>query len=296
VVQVAVDADAGDAPASVAVLRERAAALAGELGLALQWTLDESESAAAEGLLTVTPGRVELRWQRALGADTQQRLRPIFVDFGALDVTSGPGRRQNQPLAKAVGRSGGGRDRIPGAGALPGAGVLPGARMLPGVLDLTAGLCEDAWLLASWGCRVIAVERCATAFALARDGLRRAAQDERLREIAGRITLTHAQAGAFLADGAWREVLPIDAVYLDPMFPPRVKRALESKAMRVLRRCVGDDEDAAEVARLALQVVPCRRVVVKRPLHGERLLGDIEPVSVQRGKALRWDVYVGRGV
>ena len=80
-----------------------------------------------------------------------------------------------------------------------------------------------------------------------------------------------------------------DVVYIDPMYPPRRKQsALPKKEPRLLRALVGDDPDAADLARVALQVA-ARRVVVKRPGHAEPLLPD--PDLAYKGKLVRYDVY-----
>jgi 16S rRNA (guanine1516-N2)-methyltransferase len=71
------------------------------------------------------------------------------------------------------------------------------------------------------------------------------------------------------------------------MFPTG-RKAAERKPMRVLRRLVGADGDAAKLLGHALQVAR-RRVVVKRPLRAPALGGT--PTTTHKGKALRYDVY-----
>ncbi len=67
--------------------------------------------------------------------------------------------------------------------------------------------------------------------------------------------------------------------------------------MRVLRRLVGEDDDAGELLAAAIGAAT-RRVVVKRP-SGAAPLGAGEggagPVSSHGGAAVRYDVYGGRG-
>ncbi len=234
-------------------------------------------------LLVVTARRVELR---VVGGDKQLRGgRPLHVDAAALDTTSPAGRRLKQPIAKAVGLR-----RLKDLRASP-----------PALIDTTAGWGADTFLLASLGCRVLTVERHKVVHTLLRDGLMRAAAQR--PGAFGRIWLLHTDARAMLRRMGGSNTLsdadlpdwtaPFfepDVVYLDPMFPPRRGKGAESKAMRVLRRLVGDDADAEATFHAARRVAK-RRVVVKRPLRAEPLEG-IEPTTTHKGKSMRYDVYV----
>ena len=117
---------------------------------------------------------------------------------------------------------------------------------------------------------------------LLRDGLLRAAVDQ--PDAASRIQLVTYDARQLLAQAIERP----DVVYLDPMYPLGRKTA-ERKAMKVLRRVVGDDEDAGELFDAAMGAAT-RRVVVKRPARAAPL-GD-KPVHSHEGKGVRYDVYV----
>lgn len=229
--------------------RDAAAALARQFGL----PLDNAPPYA----LCVTAERVELRDR------SDPRARPIFVDFSSVNTRPGPGASKRQPIARAMGLR---------------RGDAP-----PRVLDMTAGFGADAWLLAALGCHVTMLERSPVVAALLADGLRRAQAHD--AAVASRLTLEYTDAHRLSID-AWRE--RIDVVYLDPMFPPRGKAALEKRAMRVLRQIVGADDDAAALLDLARGIAR-QRVVVKRPRHAPPLAPD--PVATHEGKALRYDVY-----
>jgi len=83
-----------------------------------------------------------------------------------------------------------------------------------------------------------------------------------------------------------------DAVYLDPMFPPkRKKSAAVNKEMRLLRELVGDDLDAPDLLEVARGVAR-ERVVVKRPDHAPPLAPY--PSMSFLGKLVRYDVYLTR--
>lgn len=249
----------------------------------------DADDASVELRMVVTPERVELRWTEP-DLKKRQPVLPISVDLLKLDITSGHGRSKKTPIAKAVGVSKG------------------DDAQQPTVLDATAGLGEDSWLLASLGCRVVAVERNPVMAALLADGLRRAASD--WPAVASRITLLHCssiEALKSLASGntpAWQQLHPagdvgtaqsadvagVDVVYIDPMFPHGRGSALEARPMRLLRRLVGPDGDADLLLSPAMAVAQ-RRVVVKRPRHAEVLAG--QPADVTHGgKAVRFDVYL----
>ena len=98
-------------------------------------------------------------------------------------------------------------------------GIKPGET--PSVLDATAGLGRDAWVTASLGCEVLAVESNPIVHALLKDGLTRALDHPQSRHIASRIQLRYADAHALIPTSD-----RFDTIYLDPMFPHRNKTAL----------------------------------------------------------------------
>ena len=155
------------------------------------------------------------------------------------------------------------------------------------VLDATAGLGQDAALMACMGYCVTAVERSPILVALLEDGLRRARLDPELSAAVGdRLQVINADARDVLGQG---ELQP-DVVYVDPMFPPKRKTsALAPKAIRLVRRVVGEDDDAALLLERAIKS-GVRRVVVKRP-HYAPPLGS-QPTMSFTGKLVRYDTYI----
>ncbi|BAM05121.1 class I SAM-dependent methyltransferase [Phycisphaera mikurensis] len=201
---------------------------------------------------------------------------PVAADLLAVDTSSPAGRKLATPFFKAM-------------------GVRRGEPARPRVLDATAGLGEDAWLLASAGCRVTALERNPVVLALLQDALARAADRE--PETAERLTVRGAEAlDALLALAAGPEADRPDVVALDPMFPLG-RRATERKPMRVLRmleeaaadRAGSADDEPALLA--AARAAARRRVAVKRPGKAPPLAGQ-EPDVVFPGRAVRHDVYL----
>ena len=247
--------------ADVAERQMAAAALAAELGLP---GLDDASMASGTHLLAFTATHLELR---TLGADAPG---PIYVDFvaGAAAHRRRFGGGRGQPLARAM-------------------GLKSGAT--PRVVDATAGLGQDAFVLACLGCTVELVERAPIIAALLRDGLERARQDVEIGALAReRLHLYNADGREYL------RALPLErrpeVVYLDPMYPHRRKSALTSKEMRLLRHLVGEDLDAPALLDAALTVAQ-RRVVVKRPRLAPALAGP-RPSACIEAPNTRFDLYL----
>lgn len=159
----------------------------------------------------------------------------------------------------------------------------------PLLIDATAGLGRDGFLLAAAGFRVQMIEYNPVVAALLADGLERARGLSGLADTAARIKLLQGNALDYLAAPTeWPDV-----VYLDPMFPERSKSALVKQELRFLQLIDNKDTDPAQLLRVALNA-HARKVVVKRPLKGPCLV-DVPPAYSLKGKAIRFDVYVGKG-
>lgn len=159
---------------------------------------------------------------------------------------------------------------------------------VPQVVDATAGLGREAFVLASLGCHITLLERSPIMHALLVDGLKRASDTDnpQLQAIISRMHLEHADALSWLEAPSFKP----DVVYLDPMFPERQKSSLVQKEMRCLHEVVGEDPDSAELLALARGVAK-HRVTVKRPRLAPEL-ADLKPAFVISGKAVRFDVYL----
>lgn len=192
---------------------------------------------------------------------------PLIVDFvgGAVGHRFRSGEGRGQALAKAAGLSRG---------------------VTPDIVDATAGLGRDAFLLAALGARVTLIERSAEMHALLADGLERArAAGGRHAETVARMTLLHGDSCALLPQ------LRPQVVLVDPMHPPRDKTALVKKEMRQIREIVGTDPDAADLMRVALESAQ-NRVVLKWPLRAPPMAGLRKPSHQILGKSTRYDVFV----
>jgi 16S rRNA (guanine1516-N2)-methyltransferase len=154
------------------------------------------------------------------------------------------------------------------------------------VLDATAGLGQDAFVLAGLGCSVTLLERNPVIHSLLADGLARAALNTDCAPVVQRMTLLPGSSIDWLAQAGPDAV---DVVYLDPMFPHRDKAALVKKEMQVFRQVVGDDDDSEALLAAALNAARYR-VVVKRPRKAPEVAGP-EPTTRVEGKSSRYDIY-----
>ena len=232
------------------------------LAAAFQCAVVDTKPPNCPYLLYLNAERLELR-------DMTTTTGPVYVDFvkGRLDYRRRYGGGIKQALAKAVGLK---------------------QAFRPTVLDATAGLGRDAFVLASLGCRVHMLERSKVVAALLYDGLQRAGQDFEI----GALIKAHLQLIYYDAQD-WLALMPEtqypDVIYLDPMYPHRQKSALVKKEMRVFRAIVGDDLDAAALLNVALTCAR-QRVVVKRPKLALSL-NEIKPTFCIQSQNTRFDVY-----
>ena len=165
--------------------------------------------------------------------------------------------------------------------------VKPSAH--PRIIDATAGLGRDAFLLAALGFHLTLIERSPILHALLEDGLQRARNHPDLKEIAARLTLRHADAKNYLKTLIGSEHAP-NIVYLDPMFPERKKSAQVKKEMLILQNLLGDHDDSEALFQLALTCAT-DRVVIKRPKLASAITLR-KPNYTLAGKSSRFDVYL----
>lgn len=236
--------------------------------IAARWQLSHQPDSVFA--LVLTEQRLELRKL------DEPKLGAIYVDLagGAVAHRRKFGGGKGQAIAKA-------------------AGLNKGAT--PSVLDATAGLGRDAFVLASLGCKVQMVERNPVVAALLDDGLIRAKQDAEIGEwVTERMSLLHASShDALQRLMAQSDFVQPDVVYLDPMYPHpenKKKSALVKKEMRVFQSLVGADNDADGLLEPALQLAT-KRVVVKRPDYAP-WLNHQKPSMAIETKKNRFDVYV----
>lgn len=176
--------------------------------------------------------------------------RPLVIDFGQGDLAR-RARQGNETLAKAVGASKGLH-----------------------VVDATAGLGRDAYLMSAAGARVTAIE-CSPTLGF---WLQCNAQGTDMRVVSGQAR-------------EWLPQLQPDVVYLDPMFPHRQKSAAVGGESLFLQSFAPppDTQEQRELLDMALAYAEYR-VVVKRPIKAPPL-ADRKPTASLKGKAVRFDLY-----
>ncbi|MEW9797961.1 class I SAM-dependent methyltransferase [Alteromonas sp. CYL-A6] len=199
------------------------------------------------------------------GADPAQKL-PVVVDFlsAATQYRQSHGGGKAEPVVKAIGLKG---------------------HTDYHVVDATPGLGRDAFVLVSAGCRVTMIERSPVVAALLEDGLRRLTEAQ--PETAKRMALIHGNSQQVMQ---YWNAAPVDAVYLDPMFPHRKKSALVKKEMRLFQQLLGGDPDADGLLAPACELAR-HRVVVKRP-DSAGALANTAPSMAITSKKHRFDVYI----
>ena len=151
------------------------------------------------------------------------------------------------------------------------------------ILDCTAGMLQDTLLFLSLGHQVTALEQSKILFHLLRDGISRS-EDQNIFK---KLDLIHTNACFYAA-----QAKNFDVIYFDPMYPPTKKNALSSGRLDYISKIleVESIENNASKDFEVLQLIPARKMVVKRPIK-------VEPFSLQTnyqvsGKTTRFDIYI----
>lgn len=147
------------------------------------------------------------------------------------------------------------------------------------LLDGTCGLGSDSFLLHQAGFDVFAVEKNIVIYTLLFDGVSRYQQHtgENCFQLMSGDTAAHLNK-------------KYDVIYLDPMFPNKVKSAKNKKSMQLFQSIHKNEiDDAATLLDKAMSS-PCKRVVIKRPVKSP-LLTKSKPTFQIIGKICRFDAY-----
>jgi 16S rRNA (guanine1516-N2)-methyltransferase len=198
---------------------------------------------------------------------TGSRSTPLYIDFLSKNLTW---RRQHatvrkETLAKALDLK---------------------TNATPTIVDATAGLARDSFILAALGFEITLLERVPLITVLLEDAFTRASENSEVSPIIQRMHLIHTDALQWMKNPNNRP----DIIYLDPMFPTRNKSALAKKDMQIFHGIIGTDTDSAQLLPAALTCAT-KRVVVKRPRIAENL-ADIPPSFSQEGSSSRFDIYL----
>jgi 16S rRNA (guanine1516-N2)-methyltransferase len=201
--------------------------------------------------------------------DVKKKLGSLKIDFlnGKLAYRLRHLKNQKQLLARAI-------------------GLKPNFK--PIVLDATAGLGSDGFILSQLGCPVLLLERSPIIFLLLRDALKRALNHS--NSLPPSIKIINVDALIYMKKIIVGMQAPPEIIFLDPMYPDSNKSALVKREMRFLRQLVGDDNDAPKLLKLGLTCAK-QRVIVKRP-RLSNYLAEIKPHHSLLGKQHRLDIYL----
>jgi 16S rRNA (guanine1516-N2)-methyltransferase len=154
------------------------------------------------------------------------------------------------------------------------------------IVDATAGLGYDAFILASLGANVTLIERSKIMHNLLQEGISEAKSfGGEISGIINRMNLIFGDSKFILPD-----LLP-EVILIDTMYKDRKKTALVKNDMRLVRDIVGSDSDYIQLIDVALNQAS-NRVVIKQPRYADQI-DNIKPYSHQiLGKTIRYDVYM----
>jgi len=154
------------------------------------------------------------------------------------------------------------------------------------IIDATAGLGYDSFILASIGAKVTLIERSQKMYELLQNGI-----DEGI-SFGGEIGKIINRMELVFGDS--KDILPKltpEVIMIDTMYKDRKKTALVKNNMRLVRDIVGPDSDYIDLLKVALNCAT-NRVVLKQPRYAEPIK-EIRKCSHQiLGKTIRYDVFM----
>lgn len=155
----------------------------------------------------------------------------------------------------------------------------------PKAIDATAGMGEDAFIIAANGYDITLHEQNPVIALLLKDAIRRAKRQPDLKDIVNRMHVVEGDSVDILAG----RLDPIDLIYLDPMFPGRQKSGLIGKKLQLIQKMESPCSAEGELFDAAVKANPSK-IIVKRPLKAPFLAGRKPNYSLD-GKAIRYDCY-----
>ena len=154
------------------------------------------------------------------------------------------------------------------------------------IIDATAGLGYDSFILASLGAKVTLIERSQKMHEILQNGI-----DEGI-SFGGEIEKIINRMELLFGDS--KDILPKltpEVIMIDTMYKDRKKTALVKNNMRLVREIVGPDSDYIELLKVALNCAK-NRVVLKQPRYAEPIR-EIRKCSHQiLGKTIRYDIFM----
>ena len=154
------------------------------------------------------------------------------------------------------------------------------------IIDATAGLGYDSFILASLGAKVTLIERSQKMHEILQNGI-----DEGI-SFGGEIEKIINRMELLFGDS--KDILPKltpEVIMIDTMYKDRKKTALVKNNMRLVRDIVGPDPDYIELLEVALNCAK-NRVVLKQPRYADPIK-EIKKCSHQiLGKTIRYDIFM----
>ena len=154
------------------------------------------------------------------------------------------------------------------------------------ILDATAGLGQDAFVLASLNSngKIVLCEQHPAVFALLDYAIKQGTNHIQTQSICKRMSAMNQDATLLMQKKTF------DVIYLDPMYPERKKKAKVKKGMQLLQQLIAHPQKAPELLDAAIHACQ-QRVVVKRPLHAEFYANKKADFS-HKSKNTRFDIYL----
>ena len=154
------------------------------------------------------------------------------------------------------------------------------------IVDATAGLGYDSFILASLGAKVTLIERSEKMYKILQNGFNEGVSfGGEIKNIINRMNLLFGDSKDVLLK------LSPEVIMIDTMYKDRKKTALVKNNMRLVREIVGPDADYIELLKVALNCAK-NRVVLKQPRYADPI-EEIRKCSHQiLGKTIRYDVFM----
>ena len=154
------------------------------------------------------------------------------------------------------------------------------------IIDATAGLGYDSFILASLGAKVTLIERSVKIHEILQNAINEGISfGGEIEKIINRMELLF---------GDSKDILPKlspEVIMIDTMYKDRKKTALVKNNLRIVRKIVGPDSDYIELLKVSLNCAK-NRVVLKQPRYADPIK-EIRKCSHQiLGRTIRYDVYM----
>ncbi|CAL4324858.1 Ribosomal RNA small subunit methyltransferase J [Buchnera aphidicola (Sipha maydis)] len=154
------------------------------------------------------------------------------------------------------------------------------------ILDATAGLGKDSFILASSGYKIFMIEKNKIIYQLLKNGLKRLYKNMEINMwIKKKMILFHDDSLNFFKH---TKIIP-DVIYLDPMFLNK-KKTLPKKDMSILKILVSKQKITKNLLKKSIKFTK-KKVVVKRPIKAP-YLENIKPTYIIYGTKYRFDIYL----